>query len=317
MFWRSEIESDSLLSVSRRAMNVEFEILFPRLQFPQGTGAAIDALDEVERLERVLSVFLIDSRVRYINLVANNERVKIDDELFELITRCQEISKQTDGAVDITSGVLWKLWGFARGKGVIPREGEIEEALKSVGYESLIIDPINRTVCFGCSLMELNFGCVGKGFAIDVASRCLLDFGVDRFLFHGGLSSIFVSGDGWRLGVSDPLRAGNRLAEVVLSNVAISTSSSQKQFFRHGGRRYSHLIDPRTGYPSEGVFSVTVIAETGLLAELLSTAFFVMGFDKAEEYQKSHPEISALFVLPTNTKSQNYEIKTIGNFPIV
>jgi thiamine biosynthesis lipoprotein len=311
---QTEVGCRALLSVSRRAMNVEFEVLFPRSMFPQGTEAAIDALDEVERWERILSVFRFDSRVQYINLTAQNEAVKLDDELLNLINICQSVSEQTDGAVDITSGLLWKLWGFANGKGVVPCEDEIENALRSVDYKSIIIDPINKTIKFLKPSMELNFGCVGKGFALDAAAKRLGDSGVSRFLFHGGLSSILARGENWRVGVTDPLRGDRRLTEVLLSNSAISTSSSQKQFFRHKGRRYSHIIDPRTGFPAEGVFSVTVIATTGVLAELLSTAFFVMGFEQAKEYQKKHHEISALFVLPTKSKSTNYEIKTLGNF---
>ncbi|MDR2172024.1 MAG: FAD:protein FMN transferase [Planctomycetaceae bacterium] len=305
----------TFLSVSRRAMNVDFEVLFSRVLYPQGTAAAINALDEIERLEQVLSVFRFDSRTQYINLCAYNEAVKIDGELLNLITQCLQISTETNGAVDITSGLLWKLWGFARGKGVVPDKHEISTALESVDYKSVIIDSINQTIRFLKPSMELNFGCVGKGFAIDVAADCLCQFGVNNFLFHGGFSSILARGKNWRVGIIDPLRGERRLTEVTLSDCAISTSSSQKQFFRYKGRRYSHLIDPRNGLPAEGVFSVTVIAPTGVLAELLSTAFFVMGLEQAEEYQKKHQEISALFILPTKTKNKNYEIKTIGNFP--
>ncbi|MDR0392123.1 MAG: FAD:protein FMN transferase [Planctomycetaceae bacterium] len=308
-------ERETLLSVSRRAMNVEFEVLFPRSIFPQGTEAAIAALDEVERLENVLSVFRFDSRVQYINLTAYDEVVKVDEELLSLVNICQTISEQTNGAVDITSGLLWKLWGFSVGKGVVPDEDKIAEALRSVDYKSLAIDQENQTIRFLKPSMELNFGCVGKGFAIDTASKRLCDLGVNRFMFHGGLSSILVKGEKWRVGITDPLRGDQRLAELLLSNCAISTSSSQKQFFRSKGHRYSHLIDPRTGFPAEGVFSVTVIASTGALAELLSTAFFVMGYEQSKEYQEKHPEIAALFVLPTKSKNKNHEIKTIGKFP--
>jgi thiamine biosynthesis lipoprotein len=306
--------SENLLSVSRRSMNVDFEVLIPRLVFGRAMEASIDALDEVERLEKVLSVFRFDSKVQYINLTAQHEAVKIDDEILNLITQCQLISEQTNGAVDITSGLLWKIWGFSSGRGVVPSSADIARALETVDYKSLIIDKENKTIKFSKPSTELNFGCVGKGFALDIASVRLCDYGVDRFIFHGGLSSILARGKDWRVGITDPLRGDQRLTEVNLSDYAISTSSSQKQFFRYKGHRYSHLIDPRNGTPSEGVFSVTVIAPTATLAELLSTAFFIMGFEQSEEYTKNHPEISAMFILPTKDKNKNYEIKTIGNF---
>ncbi|MDR1485202.1 MAG: FAD:protein FMN transferase [Planctomycetaceae bacterium] len=310
---QDEHSDNTLLSVSRRAMNVEFEVLFPRVQFPQGTKASIAALDEVERLEGVLSVFRFDSFVRYVNLTAYDEAVRVDDEFLNLIGICQIVSAETCGAVDITSGLLWKLWGFSGGNGVVPDGDKIAEALSSVDYKSLLVDRANHTIRFLRPAMELNFGCVGKGFALDVAAGILFDSGVDKFLFHGGLSSIFAAGEKWRVGVTDPLRGDGRLTEVLLSNNAISTSSSQKQFFRYKGHRYSHLLDPRTGFPAEGVFSVTVIAPTAVYAELLSTAFFVMGFEQSKEYQKNHPEISALFILPVKSKTKKHEIKTIGN----
>ncbi|MDR0326713.1 MAG: FAD:protein FMN transferase, partial [Planctomycetaceae bacterium] len=102
----------------------------------------------------------------------------------------------------------------------------------------------------------------------------------------------------WRIGIAHPLRPGQRLRELTLNNVAVSTSDSQKQFFRHGGRRYSHLIDPRTGQPAEGVLSATVLAPTATLAELLSTAFFVLGAEKTADYCSHHPEISAVLAIP-------------------
>ncbi|MDR1925062.1 MAG: FAD:protein FMN transferase [Planctomycetaceae bacterium] len=304
--------SAKLLSVSRSAMNGEFEVMFPRQRFSFGLEAAISALDEVERIERILSVFRFDSRVQYVNLTANENAVQVDEEFFELLVQCRAVAEATGGAVDITSGRLWKLWGFAKRQGLVPSESEVARELETVGYKFLELDVGRRTVRFLRGGMELNFGCVGKGFALDVASVRLREFGVDRFIFHGGLSSILACGEGWRIGAADPIRSGQRLGEIVLSNNAVSTSSSQKQFFRHKGHRYSHLIDPRTGFPAEGVFSVTVIAPTATLAELLSTAFFVMGIERATDYQKKHPEIAAIFVLPTNKKTTSFEIKTIG-----
>lgn len=310
MSWSPSTE-DSLLSVSREAMKGNFEILFSRKDYPQGTGAAMDALDEVERLERILSVFRFDSRVRYINLTAHEEPVRIDDELFELISRCRRFAEATDGAVDITSGPLWKIWGFAKRDGRIPSEEEIQSALNVVGYRYLELDPEEKTVRFTKPGVELNFGCVGKGFALDVGAKRLRAKDVDRFLFQGELSSILVSGDEWKIGVAHPMRPGKRLAELVLADEALGTSGSQKQFFRYKGHRYSHLIDPRTGRPAEGVLSVTVLAPNGTEAELLSTAFFILGPDFAEKYCTKFPEISALLILPSEKRSR-FEIQTIG-----
>ena len=298
MTWRTTEES-ALLVVQRRAMNDDFEVSFSRLDFPQGTEAALDALDEVERIERMLSVFRFDSKIQYINLTAHENPVTLEKELFDLIALCMRITEETDGAVDITSGCLWKAWGFAKRQGRIPSADELNNARKHTGCHFLELDEAAQTIRFKKPGIELNFGCVGKGFALDIAAEKLRTHAVDRFLFAGGLSSMLASGQNWKIGIAHPLRPGQRFRELALNDIAVSTSGSQKQFFRHGGRRYSHLIDPRTGQPAEEVLTATVLAPTATLAELLSTAFFVLGVEKAAEYCLIHPEISAILTIPS------------------
>ena len=318
MTWRTPEES-ALLVVQRRAMSDDFEVSFPRLDFPQGTEAALDALDEVERIERMLSVFRFDSRIQYVNLTAHDNPVRLDKELFDLIALCVRIAEETDGAVDITSGCLWKAWGFAKRQGRIPSAEELSHAKEHTGTQFLELDEVKRTIRFKKQGIELNFGCVGKGFALDIAAGTLRGHGVDRFLFSGGLSSMLASGRDWKIGIAHPLRPGQRLRELVLNDVAVSTSGSQKQFFRYAGRRYSHLIDPRTGQPAEGVFTATVLAPTATLAELLSTAFFVLGAEKAAEYCSTHPEVSAVLTVPPGNVSDGTleNLKPLGGLCMV
>ena len=302
MTWHSPDEL-TLLAVQRRAMNDDFEITFSRRDFPQGTEAALYALDEVERIERLLSVFRFDSQVHYVNLTAHENPVRLDKELFDLIALCLRLAEETNGAVDITSGCLWKIWGFAKRQGRIPSAEELDNARKNTGCQCVELDEEAQTIRFKKQGIELNFGCVGKGFALDIAAEKLRDYGVHRFLFYGGLSSMLASGTDWRIGIAHPLRTGQRLRELRLDDVAVSTSGSQKQFFRYGSKRYSHLIDPRSGQPAEGVFSATVLAPTATLAELLSTAFFVLGAEKAADYCSLHPEVSAVLTIPSENIS--------------
>lgn len=305
------MQTPEFLSVSRKAMKDHFEVVFPRAEFPQGTAAAMDALDEVERLEKMLSVFRFDSKVQYINLTAYQEPVTVEQELFDLIAQCLELAEITEGAVDITSGPLWKIWGFARREGRIPSKDEIAAARDNVNYRYVKLDVDRQTVALEKQGVELNFGCVGKGFALDSGARKLREQEVHRFLFQGGLSSILAEGADWRVGIAHPLRPGQRLAELTLHNEAVGTSGSDKQFFRHKGHRYSHIIDPRTGQPAEGVLSVTVLAPNGTLAELLSTAFFILGPDWAANYGSRNTDIAALLVLPAR-KGNGVDIQHFG-----
>ena len=303
MIW-SPSASSALLAVQRNVMHDDFEVLYARQEFPQGTEAAIDALDEVERIEQLLSVFRFDSIIHRVNLIAHETPVRLEKELFDLIALCLRLAEETNGAVDITSGALWKTWGFAKRQGRMPDADELEKARERTGFHFLELDESAQTIRFKKQGIELNFGCVGKGFALDVAAEKLRQHEVHRYLFRGGLSSVLASGADWRIGIADPLRPGHRLRELVLSDVALSTSGSQKQSFRYGDRRYSHLLDPRSGMPAEGVFTATVLAPTATLAELLSTAFFVLGPERAAEYCLRHPDVSSIMTLPTDQVSE-------------
>ncbi len=306
-----------LLAVGRDAMAGEFEISFDKTLYPWGAEFALDALDEIQRLERKLSVFLPDSQISYINKVAPFSPVPLDDELFELIRLCLDLSRRTGGAIDITSTPLWQLWGFADKKVRIPTETEIANALDCVGFNKVELNESARTIRLAKPGVTLNFGCAGKGFALDSAARILEKGGLHHFQFHGGLSSILARGDfrtpdkGWTVGVAHPAFPGRRLAEIRLLDESLGTSGSQKQFFMHNNRRFGHILDPRTGYPSEQTLMVTVVAKSAILADVLSTAFFVMTPDEVEAFCAESSDVSALLVVATE-KHPGFEILTFG-----
>ena len=311
-----------LISASRKAMAGEFEIDLNAGQYPQGTERALDALDEITRLEEKLSFFRPNSMVSYLNAVAAAEPVAIDDELFQLLDACLELWHATNGAFDVTATPLWETWGFARRDGRLPSEAEIAAARESVGCDALKIDKSAQTVRFLKPGLRLNFGAAGKGYALDMAARSLRDGGIDDFLMHGGLSSVLACGTqkndsgtaGWRVGVAHPMRRGQRLRELRLIDRAVGTSGTQQQFFHHRGKRYGHILDPRTGWPADKLLGVTVLAPSALLADALSTAFFVMGPEAALAYCAAHEEIAALLTVPVR-RGCGYEILEAGEIP--
>ena len=310
-----------LLAVSRAAMAGEFEITFDKTLYPWGTEIALAALDEVQRLEQKLSVFLSDSQVSYINKVAPFSPVPLDDELFELIRFCLELSEQTGGAIDITSTPLWKIWGFVDKQVRIPSEAEIAAALENVGSRFVELDEAKRTIRLTQPGVALNFGCVGKGYALDIAARFLEESEMCDFQFHGGMSSVLTRGNfrhsagknenGWPIGVAHPMLPDKRLAEIRLRDRALGTSGSQKQFFLHNNRRFGHILDPRTGYPAEHTLMVTVVADSAMLADALSTAFFVMTPREVESFCANHHDVSALLIVASE-KSPGYEVLSFG-----
>jgi thiamine biosynthesis lipoprotein len=287
-----------LLSVSREAMACLFEVVFDAAQYRAQTDVALAALELVSRLEDQLTIYRDTSEVALINRRAGAEPVAAEERLFALLQRAVELSRETGGAFDITAGPLVRLWGMNRKQGKLPAADEVAAALQLLGSQQLELDSQARSVRLLHRGMELNLGAIGKGYALDRAADALHAGGIGDFLLHGGNSSVLARGNrvesGWSVALRHPLRPGDRLAEFVLCDQALGTSGSGTQFFHYQGRRYGHIIDPRTGWPAEQVLSATVIAPTAEQADALSTALYVMGLELAREFCAARPEISAL-----------------------
>jgi thiamine biosynthesis lipoprotein len=265
------------------------------------------ALDLVESLEAQMTVYRDDSEVIRINRRAANEPVPVEPRLFGLFQEAARLYFETEGALDITSGPLSETWGFSRREGRVPSDADIVAAQRRVGMQHVVLDAAQGTIRFRRPGLTVNLNSMGKGYALDRMSELLTGAAVDDYLLHGGKSSVLARGDqpggdtaGWAIGLRHPLRPAERLAEILLRDQALSTSGSGTQFFIRRGRRYGHILDPRTGRPTEGLYSATAIASTTTEAEGLSTAFYVMGPEKVREYCKTHPEIGALLVGPAN-----------------
>ncbi len=314
-----------LVRVSRPAMACEFEICLRAGQYPHGTETALDALDLVEQLEGQLSVFRDDSELARINATAAHGPVEVEPRLFGLLELAMRICVETGGAYDITAGPLWEVWGFARRAGGIPQPDPLAEARKHVGSRLVELDDRRKTIRFLEPGVQLNLGSIGKGFAVDRCGERLLEAGIEDFLVQGGNSSVLAHGAAaatpadaatghaghWVIGVRNPLYLDRRLMELRLSNRALGTSGTQFQSFRHQGRRYGHILDPRTGWPAQGVLSATALAPTAALADALSTAFYVLGPEAALSYCRQRPEVAALIVCPA-ARGDGLEIHSAG-----
>ena len=254
------------------------------------------ALDEAERLEQQLTIFRENSEVSAINRNAASQPVRVEPSLFELLLLCRELSRATAGAFDVTAGPLSRSWGFVKRAGRIPDQRELEEAKSLVGIDKLLLNSESRTVQFERPGMELNLGSIGKGYALDRLAATIRRR-VRTALLSAGSSSMCAVGAGddgrrgWLVGIRHPRNKDRRLATLRLCDTALSTSGSEEQFFEHGGQRYGHVIDPRTGLPAQRVTGVTVIAPSAAVADALATAFYVGGPELAEHYFSAHPEI--------------------------
>jgi thiamine biosynthesis lipoprotein len=245
--------------------------------------AADTAFDEARRIDQMLSNYKPDSELSQVNRRAAEGPVKVSQEFFDLLARCMEYSRQSEGAFDITVGPLMRVWGFYKGSGHLPHRAEVRAALTKVGAGHVRLDPAARTVQFDRSGVELDPGGIGKGYAVDRMVEVLRKKGVTIALVAGSGSSIYGMGAppsesrGWRVEIKNPWDTSKTSAEVFLKDMSMSTSGSYEKFFRAEGKTYAHIMDPRTGFPAQGSVSVSVIAPKTLDSEAWAKPYFVNG----------------------------------------
>jgi len=258
------------------------------------------AFKEMERIEKVFSKFNKNSEVSNINRLAGLEKVAASEEVFKLTEKSVYYSRISDGAFDITVAPLMEIWGFVRRHKSIPDKETIENALEGVGYKNIELDPKKLSVKFLNKKTKIDFGGIAKGYAVDRAKDVLVSRGIKNGLVNLG-GNIFALGSApgnkaWKIGVEDPRNKGKLLRSFELTNRAMSTSGNYERFFEIGGKRYSHIINPLTGEPCQGIISVTVAADSAEQADGLSTAIFVMGEEKGLNLAKSIKGIKVLIL---------------------
>jgi thiamine biosynthesis lipoprotein len=281
--WRLEKSADAMGSTFTVALYGDDRIKME--------AAADAALDEVRRLDALLSNYKPDSEWSLVNKRAAAKPERVSPELFRLLSACWEYSRESEGAFDITVGPLMKVWGFYKGSGHLPHRPEVQAALTKVGYRHMHLDAGAQTVWFDRPGVDVDPGGIGKGYAVDRMVELLRKMGVRTALVAGSGSSIYGMGappdepKGWAVKIKDPWEASRTLAEVWLKDMSMSTSGSYEKFFRAEGRIYAHIMDPRTGYPAQGSVSVSVVAPRTIDSEAWAKPYFVNGRDWAVKHR--------------------------------
>jgi len=265
-------------------------------------AAARVALNEADRVEALLTVFRDTSELARINRegALDGGASDIDTAVYTLLRTCARLHQETDGAFDITSTPLSRCWGFLQRQGLVPQDADIAAARQLVGMARVSFDDEARGVRFDQAGMQLNLNAIGKGYALDCMAEMLRGDGVRHALLSAGSSSILAiggRGDQWVVDIRSPLVSRGRLARVQLRNGALGTSGPGEQFVIADGRRYGHVIDPRSGQPAHGILSASVVSSDAATADALSTAFLVGGCAIAEAYCGTHADTLALLTL--------------------
>lgn len=271
-----------MVALALEAMATRFELVLDGDDPVRLRAAGEEALREIERAEAQLSRYRTSSDVSWINAAAGGQPVRVDPRVHALLRQCASLTKLTDGAFDVTVGPLMVAWGFtAGGRGARPGKARLEEARELVGMSSVELDAASGTVRLPRAGMQIDLGAVGKGWALDRAITVLQELGVRRALLHGGTSSVHVIGTppdrafwpvAWR-------RPGSAMRTVRLAPAvpALSVSAPHGKAFRAGGRLRGHVLDPRSGQPTQTAPSACVSGPSSTWCDALSTAMLVGG----------------------------------------
>ena len=239
------------------------------------------AIEEITRIENLISSWNPSSQTSKINNNAGVNPVKVDQELIDLIERCITVSKITDGAFDITYASIDKVWKYDGSMTEMPTKEAIENSVAKIGYQNIVLDKKSQTVFLKLEGMKIGFGAIGKGYAADKVRSMLKAEGVKSGIINasGDLTTWGKQPDGtdWMVGITNPLNKDNIFSWFPVVNAAVATSGNYEKYVTFNGIKYSHIIDPRTGYPSTDILSVTIFAPSAELCDALATSVFITG----------------------------------------
>lgn len=269
-------------------------------------NGCIDAgIEEIQRIETLLTTFRDDSQTNLVNKSAGVQPVVVDEEVFQLISRSLKISSLTQGAFDITYGSIDKrFWNFDTKMTELPDPILARKAVELIGYQNVILNPQKSSVFLKKKGMRIGFGGIGKGYAADRAKQVMLRYGALGGVVNasGDLTVWGSQADGadWTVGIANPNLANESFSSFALRDASVATSGSYEKFAIIGGKRYSHTIDPKTGYPVSGIKSVTVIAPTAELADAMATPITVMGVSAGLSLINQMRDIACIIITDDN-----------------
>lgn len=272
----------NLYKFHQAAMGTVVEITLVSEKQDTAQKAALQAFQEIKRIEYLMSPWVESSDVSRINRSAGRNEVKVSQETIEVIKKAKEVSTLSDGAFDITVGPLVQPWRKARERGVPPDTEAIRQILSLVDYKDVMISDSGK-IFLKKRGTAIDLGGIAKGYAVDRAFELLKHLGYRDLVVNAG-GDLRVGGSKpegpWSIGIQHPRDPEKIMARISVSDTAVATSGDYEKFFIHQGKRYHHILNPKTGFPAEGCRSVTVLHGEAMTADALATAIFVLGPEK-------------------------------------
>lgn len=242
------------------------------------------AIDSIQKIEKYISSWKTSSKTSEINRNAGIKAIKVNANLFQLIYRSKKVSKLTNGIFDISYAILDTLWKFDKIEKKPPSLIEIQQLLPKINHQNILLDENKQTVFLKEKGMKIGFGAIGKGLAADIGKAYLQNLGFKNGLVNAGGDLTTwgkqANGKNWQIGIADPKKKQNMIAWLDASNMAVVTSGNYEKFFTFEGKNYTHILNPTTGKPAEGLKSVTIICPSTELADALATTVFILGEKK-------------------------------------
>ena len=304
-----------LLSVSLKAekgaykqvtklMGVRFELTAVSDNEELARKSIDEAIKEIKRIEDLISSWDPNSETSEINRNAGIKPVKVSNELFDLIVRSNKISTLTNGVFDISFASVDKIWKFDGSQTSIPSKESIAASVSKINYQNIILDQEKHTVFLKEKGMKIGFGAIGKGYAANKAKSKMLTMGVKDGVVNAGGDLITWGkmeheGD-WSIGIANPKEKDQVMGWLIINDLAVVTSGNYEKFFIADGKKYSHIINPTTGYPASGTRSVTIICKDAELSDALATSVFILGANKGIELINQLKNIECLVVTEQN-----------------
>ena len=298
-----------------KLMGNRFAITVVAKDSAEANGYIDLAVDEISRIEKLISSWDPNSQTSEINRSAGTKAVKVDRELFNLIEHALAISAITDGAFDISYASMDRIWKFDGSMSAMPSEEDVKKSVAKVGYQNIVLDNEKTTVFLKVQGMKIGFGAIGKGYAADMAKGLLIEKGVIAGIINasGDMNTWGKqpNGEYWKVAITNPMDKSKAFGLLPIKEGAVVTSGNYEKYVSFNGQRYSHIIDPRTGYPTKGILSVTVFSSTAELADALATSIFVMGVETGIDRINQLAKTECIIIDDTGEihKSENIEIE--------
>lgn len=296
-----------------KLMGSRFDLTVVAKDSTEGKEYVDIAIAEITRIEKLISSWDDNSQTSKINRNAGIKPVKVDKELLDLIERAIAISNLTDGAFDISYASMDRIWKFDGSMTKMPSKEEIAVSVEKVGYKNILLNKEDSTIFLKLKDMKIGFGAIGKGYAADKAKQLLISKGVSSGIINasGDMNTWGKQPNGkdWSVAITNPMNKNKAFALLPLKQGAVVTSGDYEKFVMFDGVRYAHIINPKTGYPSKGIISVTVFASSAELADALATSIFVMGKEVGLNRINQIPNVECIIIDTEGNIHQSENIK--------